>query len=183
MSRDTAVFPAPQSRYVRVMKIRLATVLASVGILAGASDAVAAGAVTPRAGILLSGTIHFPRAQAMTLRTDRQDRTKLRLRLGFDGRCRGGKLAEVWAAQIAARPTARVVEGHFVAELTGTARNVGGVQGRTAQFTWQVSGRFVKRDAAVATIAGSAVIKEGDRVTSRCRIAKPASVRLAPRRS
>ena len=150
-------------------------------LFVGASGALAADEVEPRAGILLSGTVQFPRSQLMTIATDPRDGSKLTVRMGFDGRCKGGGLGEAWVANIPTRPTVRVRDGRFSADLTGTARDLGGVKGRTGEFSWRLTGRFTDRDVAVATVTGSADIKVGRRVISRCKIAEPAQVRLAIR--
>jgi hypothetical protein len=147
--------------------------------LASAGTAMAASDVQPKAGIALTGTIKFPREQQMTLETDTRDGSKFKVRMGFDGRCTGATLQEVWASTIEAKPTVRVREGRFSATLTGTAQNLGGVKGRTGEFTWKLSGRFVAEDVVTATVSGTAQIKKGRRVIARCRIADPASVRLA----
>ena len=52
------------------------------------------------------------------------------------------RASEIWAANIATKPTVRVKDGRFSAKLTGTARNLGGVEGRTGEFRWKFSGRF-----------------------------------------
>ena len=36
----------------------------------------------------------------------------------------------------------RVRDGRFSADLTGIARNLGGVKGRTGEFRWRLTGRF-----------------------------------------
>ena len=40
-------------------------------------------------------------------------------------------------------------DGRFSAKLTGTARNIGGVEGRTGHFRWRFSGRFIARDVVI----------------------------------
>jgi hypothetical protein len=147
--------------------------------LVSAGTAMAAGDVQPKAGIALSGTIKFPREQQMTIVTDVRDGSKLKVRMGFDGQCTGGTVQEAWASTIEAKPAVRVREGRFSATLTGTAQNLGGVKGRTGEFTWKLSGRFLAADVATATVSGTAQIKNGRRVIARCKIAEPASVRLA----
>jgi hypothetical protein len=147
--------------------------------LASAGTAMAASDVQPKAGIALTGAIKFPREQQMTLETDARDGSKLKVRMGFDGHCTGGTLQEAWASTIEAKPTVRVREGRFSATVTGAAQNLGGIKGRTGEFTWKLSGRFVAGDVATATISGTAQIKNGRRVIARCKIAEPASVRLA----
>jgi hypothetical protein len=146
-----------------------------------AGTASAAAVVEPKAGVLMRGAIQFPREQSMSIETDARDRNKLKVRMGFDGKCTGGGLQEAWASTILAKQSVRVTGGRFSADLTGTARNLGGVTGRTGEFKWTVSGRFLSEDAATATVTGSAVIKKHGRVFSHCKIAKPTSVRLAVR--
>jgi hypothetical protein len=146
-----------------------------------AGTAVAAGDVVPKAGVALTGAIKFPREQQMTLETGAQDGAKLIVRMGFDGKCTGGGLQEVWASTILAEQSVRVRDGRFSADLTGTSRNLGGVSGRTGEFKWTLSGRFLAEDSATATVSGSAKIKKNGRVFSRCKIAGPTSVRLAVR--
>jgi hypothetical protein len=163
------------------MTFRLAAMFVFPFLFAGASEAFAAGEIEPRAGILLSGTVQFPRPQLMTIATDPRDSSKLTVRMGFDGRCKGGSLGEAWVANIRTRPTVRVRDGRFSADLTGSARNLGGVKGRIGEFSWRLTGRFTERDVAVATVTGSADIRVGKRVISRCKIAEPSQVRLALR--
>src|SRR4051812_28495294 len=148
-----------------------------------AATAVAAGNVEPKAGVQLDGSIKFPREQRMTIETDARDGTRLKVRMGFDGKCTGGGLREAWASTILAKPTVRVRGGRFSAGLTGTARNLGGVTGRTGEFTWKLTGRFVAEDVVSATVSGTAAIKKDGRVFSRCKIASPTAVRLAVRSS
>lgn len=165
------------------MTFRLAAMFVFPFLLAGATEASAADGIEPRAGTLLSGMIQFPRPQAMTIETDARDSSKLTVRMGFDGRCKGGGIGEAWASNIESRPTVRVRDGRFSADLTGTARNLGGVSGRTGEFTWRLTGRFTARDVATATVTGTANIRAGGRIISRCKIADPADVRLAIRSS
>jgi hypothetical protein len=148
-----------------------------------AGTALAAGDVQPKAGSQLSGTIQFPREQQMRVEADSRDGTKLKVRVGFDGKCTGGGLQEAWASTVLAKQTVRVRDGQFSADLTGSASNLGGVKGRTGEFTWKVTGRFLSQDVASATVSGTALIKSGKRVISRCKIAEPTSVRLAVRSS
>ena len=49
-------------------------------------------------------------------------------------------------------------------------------------FKWKLSGRFTAEDSVTATVSGTATIRKGSRVISRCETAKPTSVRLAVRR-
>lgn len=149
-------------------------------LLAGAvaSPAFAADPVEPRKGLVLKGELDFPRVQKMQVRTGAKDGSRLKVSLGFHGTCKGGGLGELWASNVAARPEVRVRDGRFDAELTGTTRSVGGVAGRTGHFTWTFSGRFTDREVAVATVRGTAEVRAGGKVVSRCEIRKPASVRL-----
>jgi len=163
------------------MVTRRTVALAVLFVLSGASAASAGQVVEPRPGVLLTGTIQFPRAQAMSLRTDPGGGARLTVYLGFDGRCRGGGLAEVWAANIPARSTVKVKDGRFSASLTGVTRNLGGVEGRTGKFRWRFSGRFVERDLVTATVSGVGEVRLRGKTISRCKIASPASVRLAIR--
>lgn len=132
--------------------------------------------VEPRADAELSGLVRFPRPQPLTVHTG--DGTRLTARMSFDGRCRGGGIGRAWAYGVVARPPIRVRNGRFSAELTGEKRNLGGVDGRTGEFTWRLSGRFLAGDVATATVTGTADLRSGRRVISRCRIAEPATVRL-----
>jgi hypothetical protein len=152
-------------------------------VLLPAGTAMAFGDVEPKAGSHLSGTIHFPREQQMRIEADRRDGTKLKARMGFDGKCKGGGLGEAWVSTVLARQTVRVRDGQFSADLTGSASNLGGVKGRTGEFTWKLRGRFLSQSVASATVSGTALVKSGKRVISRCKIARPASVRLAVRSS
>jgi hypothetical protein len=163
------------------MASRRIAALAVLIALSGASAASAAQDVEPLAGVMLSGRIQFPRAQEMSIQTDPRDGNRFTAYLGFDGRCRGGGLSEVWASNILARPVVRVRDGRFSRRLSGTARNLGRVEGRTGSFRWKFSGRFVARDVVAATVSGEAEVRMRGRVISRCKIAEPASVRLAIR--
>src|SRR3954470_10411963 len=136
-------------------------VVALVVPLLGAGSAAAAQDVEPKAGILIRGAIQFPREQSMSIKTDARDGTKLKVRMGFDGKCKGGGLQEAWVAMIAAKPTVRARDGRFSADLTGTQRDLGGTKGRTGEFTWKLSGRFTAADAVSATVSGSAEVKQG----------------------
>jgi len=152
--------------------------LAVAFLLSGVSVASAA---EPQPGVLLSGKIKFPREQAMSLQTDPGDGSKLTAYLGFDGKCRGGGLSEIWASNIVTKPTVRVKDGRFSAKLTGTANNIGGVEGRKGHFRWKFSGRFTARDVVTATVSGEADVRVRGKKVSTCKIASPASVRLAIR--
>ena len=68
------------------MASRLTVALAVVFLLSGVSVASAEQAVEPQPGVLLSGTIKFPRAQAMSVQTDPRDGSKLTAYMGFDGK-------------------------------------------------------------------------------------------------
>ena len=154
-------------------------VLSAVLVFFGAGAAVAAEPVQPRANVILSGQIKFPRAQAMYLQTGAKDGSRLTVALGFHGKCKGGGLSEVWVANVASKPALRVREGRFEGTLKGVSRNLGGVAGRTGHFQWAFKGRFTERTVAVGTVSGTAEIRVGGKVVSRCRTSKPASVRLA----
>jgi len=160
------------------MTFRLAAVFVAPLVLAGATSAFAAGEITPRAGILVSGNMPFPRPQMMSIATGSRDGSKLTVRLGFSGRCSGGGLSEVWVSNVPTRRTVRARDGRFAADLTGGSRQLGGVSGRTGEFRWRVTGRFTTREVAVATVTGTADILLNGRVVSRCKIAAPATVRL-----
>jgi len=166
------------------MTIRSAVALAPLLLLAGATPATAGQAdpVEPFAGAMLTGDIQFPRKQGMIIETDPDDSSKLTVRMGFDGRCTG-TLAEAWASDVLSRPTVRVRNGRFAADLRATVRNIGNVRGRRGEFKWRLSGRFVAGDVVRATVTGTAVIRGGEgRVLARCKIAKPTSVRLTASR-
>jgi hypothetical protein len=141
-----------------------------------------ASAVEPQPGVLLSGKIKFKREQTMSVQTDARDGSKFTAYLGFDGKCRGGGLSEIWASNILTKPTVRVKEdGRFTAKLKGTATNVGGVAGRKGHFRWTFSGRFTASDVVTGTVSGEADVRLRGRKVSTCKIASPASVRLAIR--
>jgi hypothetical protein len=162
------------------MAFRCTVVLAVAFALFSAASASAAESVEPRAGVMLTGRIDFPRAQRMTIRTDRSDGTRLTVAMGFNGRCRGGGLGEVFVSNVKASPKVRVRDGRISANLTGTSRSLGG--GRTGVFRWKLTGRFTERDVVVATVTGSAEVRDSDGETvSKCKIDKPADVRLAIR--
>ena len=159
------------------MTIRSAVALVPVLLSVGAVPAVADG-IEPVAGATLTGDIQFPRAQGMTIETDASDSSKLTVRMGFDGRC-AGVLAEAWASNVLARPTVRVRDGRFDANLRATLDDVGNVRGRTGSFTWRLTGRFVASDVVRAAVSGTVVVRGSrGRVIARCKIAKPTAVRL-----
>jgi hypothetical protein len=162
------------------MLARLTAVAATAVTLSGAMVAAdsAGAAVTPVRGAMLTGSIQFPRPESMSLQVDRVDASKLTAQLGFDGPCSGGGIGEVWVAYVKARETIRVVNGAFDARLTGNQSNLGGVAGRTGAFSWRLTGRFTDSGTATATVSGTAVVRSGGRVVSRCKILKAASVRL-----
>jgi hypothetical protein len=153
--------------------------LAVVVFLSGAASAAADEPVQPRPGVLLNGAIKFPREQQMSIQTG--DGSKLAVAMGFDGRCRGGGLGELWAANVRTTQDVQVHDGRFAETLTGVVRNLGKIDGRSGHFRWRLTGRFVERDVAVATVTGSAEVRMNGRVTSRCTIARPTSVRLTLR--
>jgi hypothetical protein len=161
------------------MGFRRTAALAVVIFLSGAATAAADAPVQPRPGVLLTGAIKFPRAQQMSIQTG--DGVKLAVAMGFDGRCRGGGLGELWAANVRSTPDVAVTNGRFAASLTGVIRNLGKVNGRSGHFRWRLVGRFVERGVVVATVSGSAEVRSGGRVISRCSIARATSVRLTQR--
>jgi len=163
------------------MAFRCLGVLSALFACTVAGTAHAKPPIEPRAGLVLKGQIKFPRAQNMFVETGAKDGSRLSVALGFHGKCKGGGLGEMWASNVAAKPELRVRGGRFEGELTGTTRNVGGVSSRTGHFKWTFSGRFTDRDVAVATVDGTAEIRSGGKVISRCKISEPASVRLAVR--
>ncbi|WP_028063363.1 hypothetical protein [Solirubrobacter soli] len=158
------------------MTVRALVALFAVPLVL-AGTAVAAD-VVPRPGAILSGTLKFPRQQQMRIETDTRDGNKFLVRMGFDGKCKGGGLQEAWVSTLEAKPTVRARGGRFSATVRGTERNFGGVAGRTGEFTWKLNGRFTSATTATATVTGSAVIKSGGKVISRCSIARPTSVQL-----
>ena len=160
------------------MGFRRVAGLAAALLLSSVSVAHADKIVEPRAGVLLTGDVQFPRAQSMSVRTDATDGSRLTVAMAFDGRCTGGGLGELWASNVVSQPTVRAAGGRFAATLTGTMKQLGGVDGRVGHFRWRFSGRFTQPDVIVATVSGSAQVTVAGKVVSRCRIAKPAPVRL-----
>jgi hypothetical protein len=158
------------------MTFRTAVAALVVGLLS--AGPASAADVPPKPGVILGGTIDFPREQRMSIETDPRDGTTLTVRMGFDGRCRGGGIQEAWVSALETTPTVRARNGRFAASLTGIERDFGHVRGRTATFTWKLSGRFTAAAAVTATVSGSAVIKHGRKVISRCEIAERTRVRL-----
>jgi hypothetical protein len=155
--------------------------IAALAVVFAFSGVAVASAAEPQPGILLTGSIKFPRAQEMSVQTDPADGSKLKAYLGFDGKCRGGGLSEIWASNILTKPTVRVKDGKFSAKVSGVATNVGGVEGRKAHFRWKFSGRFTARDVVSARVSGEADVRVRGKKVSKCKIATPASVRLAIR--
>ena len=102
-----------------------------------AALALAAGGVQPVSGESVTGTLAFPRPQQMSIRAGEHDR--LALALGFDGKCSGGGLGELWMSFVPANEPLKVRGGVFSGRLTGATRVNAS---RTASFTWRVSGRF-----------------------------------------
>ncbi len=146
-------------------------------MLLGAAVAVLlAPGVQPLAGESVSGAIAFPRPQRMSVDVGARDR--LTLRLGFDGRCKGGGIGELWMSFVPAKQTLRVRDGAFSGRVTGTARGVGGRDSWTGHFTWRVSGRFSDHEMASAMVSGSVLVRSGGRAVSRCDTARPALARL-----
>ena len=135
--------------------------------------ALAAG-VQPAAGDFVEGAIAFPRRQPMSIQVLAGD--QLAVTLGFDGRCTHGGVGELWISHVPASGRLRVTNGRFAGRLSGTDRHL--LPGRTISFTWDVRGRFTAHDAAVATVGGSALVRSGSHVISRCRIARPARAQL-----
>jgi hypothetical protein len=156
------------------------TVLAALVVSLLPAVPAAAADVVPKPGVILSGVIKFPRAQQMRIETDPSDGSKFLVRMGFDGKCKGGGIQEAWVSTLEAKPTVRVRDGRFSATVKATERDFGEVEGRTGHFTWKLAGRFTAEDAVTATVSGTAVIRNSRRkVISRCEIAKPVSVRLS----
>jgi hypothetical protein len=143
-----------------------------------APAAPAAQAPVPTPGTVLRGKIGFPRAQGMTLSIDGRNPSRATAALGFDGKCKGGGIGEFWAAFVPARETLRIRHGRFTTHLTGVARNVGGVTGRTGSFKWKLRGHFTDTDTATALVSGTAVLRSGGHAVSRCKTVRPAAVRL-----
>ena len=79
------------------MTFRTAVVALAVPLLL-AGTASAAAVVEPKAGVTMRGAIQFPRAQSMSIETDARDGNKLKVRMGFDGKCKGGGLGEAWVS-------------------------------------------------------------------------------------
>jgi hypothetical protein len=156
------------------------TVLAALVVTLSPAVPAMAADVVPKPGAILTGVIKFPRAQQMRIETDPANGSKFLVRMGFDGKCKGGGIQEAWVSLLKAKPTVRVSAGRFSATVKATERDFGEVEGRTAQFTWKLSGRFTAEDAVRATVGGTAVIRDRrHKVISRCEIAKPARVRLS----
>jgi hypothetical protein len=155
------------------------TVVAALAVPLVLAGTAFAADLVPKPGVVLSGSIKFPRQQEMRFETDPADGTKLLVRMGFDGKCKGGGIGEAWVSTLETKPTVRVRNGRFSARVKGTEADFGDVKGRTVTFTWKLSGRFTAEDTATATVSGTATVKDAKRkVISRCATAKPASVRL-----
>jgi hypothetical protein len=132
--------------------------------------------VQPLAGESVSGSIAFPRKQRMSIDVGARDR--LTLRLGFDGRCKGGGIDELWMSYVPARETLRVRKGAFSGRVTAVSRGVGGNDAWTGHFSWRISGRFTAHEAVSATVSGSVIVRSKGRAVSRCDITRPAKARL-----
>jgi hypothetical protein len=132
--------------------------------------------VQPLAGESVSGSVAFPRAQKMSI--DVGARNRLTLRVGFDGRCKGGGIDELWMSNVPGRETLRVRNGSFSGRVTGVSRGVGGNDAWTGRFSWRVSGRFTAHEVATVTVSGSVIVRSNGRAVSRCDIARPARARL-----
>ena len=146
-------------------------------MLAFAAVALAlAPSVQPVAGDSVAGSIAFPRRQKMSIDVGAADR--LSLRLGFDGRCKGGGIDELWMSYVPVRETLRVRGGAFAGRVTGVSEGVGGRAGWTGHFTWRVSGRFTAHEVASVKVSGSVIVRAHGRKVSRCDIARPANARL-----
>jgi hypothetical protein len=103
---------------------------------------------------------------------------RLSVRLGFDARCAGGGIGELWMSNVPARQTLKVRSGAFSGRLTGVSRGVGGHAAWTGHFTWRISGRFTAHEVATATVSGSVIVRSGGKAVSRCDIARSAKARL-----
>ena len=132
--------------------------------------------VQPLAGESVSGPIAFPRPQKMSILVGARDRASLRL--GFDGRCAGGGIDELWMSFVPVKQTLRVRDGAFSGRVTGVSRGVGGREAWTGHFTWRVSGQFTDHEVASATVSGSVIVRSGGHAVSRCDTSRPARVRL-----
>src|SRR3954452_7850764 len=121
------------------MGFRRAAVLTLALFPCGAGAAWAGDGADPRPGVEMKGTIQFPRPQAMSIRTDDGDGSRLTVMMGFDGRCHGGGLGELWSANVTSRPAIRVQGGRFAANLTGTVRRLGGLGARSGDFRWRIT--------------------------------------------
>jgi hypothetical protein len=162
------------------MCLRRAAVLAAAVLVSLVPAASADQGVKPRAGVSLSGTVKFPRAQAMAIRTDRRDGSRLTAAMAFDGRCTGS-LREAWVSNVPTRSVVRVKHGRFVATLTGSVRRLGGDDAHSGQFRWRLRGRFLKEDVVAVTVSGSAKVRSHGTLVARCKIARPATARLTVR--
>jgi hypothetical protein len=131
------------------------------------------GGVQPSSGDSVSGAIAFPRRQQMSIEVG--DNDQLSFLLGFDGKCSGGGLGELWMSHVPARETLRVRKGEFSGRLTSA---VDSADSRTTSFSWRIAGRFTDRQVATATVSGTALVRSRGKVVSRCTVAKPATAKL-----
>ena len=131
------------------------------------------GGVQPSSGDSVGGAIAFKRPQPMSIDVGAGDR--LSFVLGFDGKCTGSKLGELWMSGVKGKQTLAVRKGKFSGRVTGTAD--AGDQGRTT-FYWNVSGTFTGRQVAKASVSGRALVRSNGKVVARCTIAKPATAKL-----
>ncbi len=145
-------------------------------LLGAAVALLLAPGVQPLAGESVSGAIAFPRPQRMSVDVGARDR--LSLRLGFDGRCKGGGIGELWMSFVPAKQALRVRGGAFSGRVTGISRGVAGHEGWTGHFTWRITGQFTDHEVASATVSGSVIVRSGGRAVSRCETARPARARL-----
>jgi hypothetical protein len=131
------------------------------------------GGVQPASGDSVSGAIAFKRPQQMSI--DVGERDRLSFVMGFDGRCTGGKIGELWMSGVTGRETLAVRKGKFSGRVTGTAD--AGESGR-ATFFWNVSGTFTGHEAATVSVSGRALVRSNGKLVARCTIAKPAKAKL-----
>ena len=121
----------------------------------------------------------------MTIETDPRDGSKLPVRMGFDGRCKGGGIGEAWASTLEAKPTVRVRDGRFSADAHGHRARPRRRQGPhrrvhvAAQRPLHRRGRRHRDRQRQRRRSATA----GRKVISRCKIAKPASVAARTSRS
>jgi hypothetical protein len=158
----------------------LPVALAAVGAPAQAAPAQATPTVPLVAGTVYTGEVAFPRPQRMTLQVTDAAAGRLRANMAFDGRCRGGRLSEVWAFDLPAREGVRLNGDAFSARLTTSHRGVAGRR-TVGRFTWRLTGRFTDARTVTARVSGSLAVHRAGKVIARCTIARPASVRLSVR--